>query len=345
MMTENPNEPMIQAQKEYRKTLMEQYAVAVAQKSKIRSDAEQVTQDQIIADLENCIKLVDAKIAELRLDSQSASERLRVASQQWEAQIHKINYSKVEKTIRPVFENLKLQEGAALFLMKKSQDMGAKWCHQKLRAHIEQDLGSLIKLSEVRFLYSEGVGVEGFLSRLAGCFAVDMSDGISDVKGFTKTLIDTIVASLVSGNILFLKIDIATLSPQNRFLEWFVNDFWGPLIARLPAISSKRPRIRMIAQIAVDGPIPKACLPEEICCKKTTFNGGKLLTLPLQNWTEVEIAKWIYDFSGLTTQATQLNNESIGLMAKNIHGSAKGNPWKVYHKLTEEMKDCICSRV
>lgn len=341
-MLEDINEIFIREKEKYQKSLIQQYQAACAQRLATRDDSDKVVLNEKIAQLEQDIQATQAKLNELKAAQQTSSSHLRQKTVNWEDQIHAINYNKAKKTIETVFKGLKQREGSALFLMRKSRSMGGKWCAQKVKHQIRQELGSMLMPCEVGFSHHQTVGAVEFLRDLAQRYSVDAQSEIVDVRSFSEKVIGCIIDSLVSGNILLMEIDICALSPQDTFLVWFVNGFWGPLNIRLRAVASQKQRIRLIALLSVQGTIPRTCLPVEICCKKTSFNGGKILELPLQKWTEQEICNWLFDHSGLTRQAVPLPNEGITRMAKSIHSVTNGLPRDVYHELMEEMKNCAC---
>ncbi|MBE9070538.1 hypothetical protein IQ260_28235 [Leptolyngbya cf. ectocarpi LEGE 11479] len=332
---------LIQQKEAYQKTLLKKYQAAYAQMSKTLSDTEKINLEEEIKQLETSIQATQREINELRVPQKSESESYRQLSNVWEEELHKINYSKVESALNTIFKPLKRREGSALFFIRKSQDMGGKWCIQKIKHRIQSDLGSGLVPRSIGFSSFQNADAMGVLSRLAERYIIDMPVEQNNLKGCTQAIIKRIIDSLESGQIFLLEIQLYRLQPHDSFLKWFVNDFWMPLVSQLPAISSQKRNIRLMAVLAVQGgTVSKGCLSSDLCCNKKNFNGSKIFELTLQRWTEPEICDWLFDFSGLTAQVKRLNDDQIEQMAENIHYVTGGIPNKVYHELMNAMTHC-----
>lgn len=341
-MTMGMNEDPIQMLQNTLQLLFAKYSAALSQKSRTLNDVDKVVLDQQIKQIESEIKTTQAALDALRLLQSSPSRNYRQVSRGWEEELHKIDYSRVESGLNTAFSALKQREGSALFLIRKSRPMGGKWCIQKVKHHIQSHLGNVIVSRSIGFSAFQKMNSVEFLNRLAEQFAVDVQPTPTNAQSYIQTIIDKIFNSLTSGNIFLLEIDIYTLNPQDTFLTWFVNKFWLPLVSQLPAVSSHKHKVRLIAILAIRSSIPKPCLPATICCNRSSFNGGKILELKLQKWTEVEIRDWLFEFSGLTVQSNRLADEAIIQMAEYIHQETNGLPNDVYHELMDAMTQCAC---
>lgn len=335
------NEILVQQKQAYQNKLLKKYQAAYAQMSRTLSETEKVDLVEEIKQLESLIQATQKEINELRAPQRSTSENYRQVSRTWEEELHKINYSKVESALNTVFKPLKRREGSALFFIRKSQDMGGKWCVQKIKHHIQSDLGSGLVPRSIGFSSFQNADAVGVLSRLAERYTIDIPVEPNNLKGCTQAIIKRILDSLESGQIFLLEIQLYRLQPHDSFLKWFVNDFWMPLVSQLPAISSQKRNIRLMAVLTVQGgTVSKGCLSSDLCCNKRNFNGSKIFELTLQRWTEPEICDWLFDFSGLTTQVERLNDAQIEQMAENIYHVTGGIPNKIYHELMNAMTQC-----
>lgn len=215
--------------------------------------------------------------------------------------------------------------------------MGGRWCTQKIRYQITSNLGILSPPCEIGFPnYQKADSVE-FLNRMAERFTVDVRPNRGNIQVCVQALIDSIVHSLIGGHTFLIEVDLYALTPQDDFLEWFVNDFWIPLISRLPTVAAQKRMVRLMAILSVAGYVPEPCLPQHICCEGAAISDGKILNLPLQSWTELEICDWLFNFSGLTAQLSRLPGLDIERMAKNIHAVTAGEPNKVHDALLTTM--------
>lgn len=336
-MTVNINEQLIRDKQKSLALLMRKFQASMAQKDRALSDSEKVSLGEESNQLWIQVEKMQAEINALEAFQSSYRKR----AQLWEEDFYKIDFSEVESVLTPIFKKLKRKEGSALFLLPKSGAMGGKWCLQKIKSQIQSDLGNRIASCEIGFPSFQSANSSDFLNRMAETFSMEPPSA-GNTQNAISDLLDSIANSLTSGNIFLLQVNIYALTPQDSFLNWFVNDFWLPLISRLPVISSKHTRVRLISVVSVQGPIPSDCLAGNICCERTAMNGGKLLALPLQAWTEDEICDWLFDFSGLLDQANPLANDEIEQMARNIHGVTEGIPKDVYHALIDVMTQRAC---
>lgn len=329
-MTVDVNETFFQAKKNHLKVLNEEYLALYEQMSGTLDAADKVAIKKKIEIKENEIQSLGNEINELRSSYRKSSVR-------WEEKLHRINYKKVGSILKKIFKPLRKKEGAALFVIEKSHAMGGKWCAEKIKHHIYEEIGSRIKHTDVAFATFQSVDELSLLNKLAEFCNDECLFDLVDIEKSIQIISKNIFDSLESGHTFLLEIDIHSFLPDNRFLLWFANDFWAPLTNQLQAISNQKEKIRLIAVMKVRGPVPKPCLPENICCSRTNFSSCKFLKLPLQKWTEAEICDWLFNYSDLSSERIGLEGDEIKQMARNIHYITQGTPQDVYHFLFEEM--------
>lgn len=257
------NEAFIQTREDEIRLLTQQYQENWRKKLTTLNASDKVTIDQEIEQLEAKMRLLQSELDDLRTPHRVENVKHRNTFRDWEDKLHKIDFSRVESALQPIFRNLSRREGAALFILRKSRTMGGKWCIQKIKYRIQDDVGNLI-FREIGFTAYQTIDSVSFLNRLAERFKVDVRVDSSNILRSTQTIIDGILGSLPSGNTLCLEINIYKLNAKDAFLEWFSRDFWMPLVQQLSNIAQQRPRIRLLAIIAVRDSIPNPCLPPEI---------------------------------------------------------------------------------
>ncbi|MGJ3250728.1 MAG: hypothetical protein ACFE0J_06315 [Elainellaceae cyanobacterium] len=333
---------LIQSPEKYLTLLFDRYKEAWSAKGRTDDGGRKISLDQEIQYLDGEIEKTQKRIEDLRVSQRSPNENYRNISRVWEDELHRIDFSKAESIIKHVFKPLKTKGGPALLLMKKGGDMGEKWCRQKLEHRIREDLGTFDKACVIEFRSHQTASASEFLKQLARDYAVTIQPAASNLEQMTA-IVDKICNSLVGSNIFVLHVSIYKLSAKNRFLEWFVAEFWKQLVGKVPNTSQQGRKIRLIAVLSVRGSVPKACLPVELCCNKSTFDGSKILDLPLQKWSKTNIRDWIYDYSGLQRLPNPPRDEEIEQMASSIYESTSGLPFRVYHDLMETL-DFIARR-
>jgi hypothetical protein len=174
-----------------------------------------------------------------------------------------------------------------------------------------------------------------FLYAVAQRFDVQMSQ--NPEPQIVTELIKKIYGSLCGGNVFLIQIEIPYLDAKSTFLDWFVHQFWRPLVRQLPMVRITSPLVKVFAVITVRGNVDKACLPEDLCCPKQQFHSEKVSKLPLQKWTEEDICNWLVKFSGLMSLAKGLTHPEIEQIARAIYQVSNGRPIDVYHELMKTM--------
>ncbi|UBF27483.1 hypothetical protein K9N68_05930 [Kovacikia minuta CCNUW1] len=324
---------MIGEKKKYLESLVQKYKALYTQLSGTLNEVDKVPIRDSIRNLEVEIQEIEAEIKQFQFSGSSDADSYRAYSTEWEEKLPKINFIKANKIITSILNKFENKEGAALFLMQNSRSMGAKWCAKNIKSQL-QDLGKMYPPCEFEFLSHQQTRPQFFLNFLAEKFQVQQAPG--DSQTYLDMIVDRICGSLRRGNIFYIQIEIYSLHAQDDFLNWFVNQFWCPLVRRLSGLCHEHPLIRLIAVLMVRDSLPKDSLPNSLCCRKQTFHGEKILELPLQNWTEPEIHNWLVKFSGLNIQVADMKQ-----MAQSIHRVAKGRPNDVHSELMNEMSKLV----
>lgn len=337
------DENLINIKKEYRQNLYEKLNSAYGQLVKTLNEADKPSIQQTINGLESEIKQLEDDIEKLKLVSSRTEndEIYRKCLRHWEDQLPKIDFEKANRVLKSILGEIEKKEGAALFLLQNSRSMGGNWCIKNIKFKL-QDMGMWYPPCEFEFLSYQQANPIDFLNFLAHKFSVQPC--LEEIPTYTDEIINKICDSLSSGNIFFIQVDIYKLNCQDQFLDWFVHQFWCTLLERLPGLSQKHPLIRFVAVLSVRGSIPKDYLQPYLCCKKQNFDSKKILELPLQKWSHLEIKNWLFNFSGLTAShigRTPLKRLDIEQMAQTIFQITQGKPSEVYSELMEAMSKLV----
>ncbi len=336
----NEENSFISAKRKYRENLFRQYAAAYEGLGSSLDQSQHPVFNEKIQLLEKKIREVDNEIKYLECNSPNTdavkkSKIYRELFADWEQNLHRIDFFKVNRNLTTICTEIEDSEGAALFLLKNSNAMGGKWCVQKIIKHI-QNLGNWYPLIEFSFSNRPTISHTDFLYDAAKTFEVKI-DQVPEQQ-IINNLIDKIYLALTGGgNIFMMQISIPYLDANSTFLDWFVNCFWCPLIQRMPMASNKSPLVKIFAVITVRGAVHKQCLPDTLLCNKPPFAKDKILEMPLQKWEEKDIFKWLIKFSGLMLPAVGMSVLEVELMAKTIYQVTEGRPSDVYDELMNAM--------
>jgi hypothetical protein len=329
----------IAIKEKYRSQLMEQYAAAYRQLNKELNESQKPKIQENIEELEKDIEKVEAEIRALKsglADGQQdrQSKQYREVFNSWDDNLHRIDFSKVNKGLGTVCDSLEVEAGAALFLLQNSHAMGGRWGVKSIKNRL-QELGDWYPPLEFVFAQHQIIHQDDFLNEVAQRFNYSMSQ--SNEQKVITDLIEKIYGALRGGQVFLIQVEIPHLDANSTFLEWFVNQFWCPLVRQLPRAKQTAPLLKIFAVLTVRGAVHKTCLPEKMLCPKRQLDDEKIVNLPLQTWTETDIRNWLIRFSGLMSSDSGMTRLEIENIARTIHQVSNGRPIDVYHELMNTM--------
>ena len=181
------------------------------------------------------------------------------------------------------------------------------------------------------------------LQRLGSYFDCTLPAGeqTATFQAQTTTLIERICKSLDQDQVLLLEITVTPdLYSAEDFLRWFLDAFWSPLVNALARTvrEENRPGLKCIAILAVDTSRPTACPLAERYWEQPSFGDEQchaIVPLPLTNWTEEEIGRWLRLDAGLTPLPKL---PELQKLAKRIYQVSRGGvPTYAYRRLLDEL--------
>ena len=292
--------------------------------------------------LECQIKELTQEIQAHEPPSQSQNDRYS----QWKADLPKIDFEEIIQLVTRILGQIETdQGGAALFLLQNAQTMEGCLCVERMRRFLVDKTGDF-RPYPVGLTPADQLDAWTFLRLLGehvGCAppAVDPETerDAQAVRTYAENIKETILKSLRCGSVVFLDLRTWDCLSFAGFLPWFLKDFWRPLVQRLPAVIEQHPMVTFVCAIVAHPPVPADCLTADLCCTEETFDGEKILALPLRPWTVDEIKLWLLRFSGLTAPPIGLDPEDIERMARNIHRPSGGKPDSVRYALLTNLEE------
>jgi hypothetical protein len=317
---------------EQRKIKLEQYLRANRQLSTTLNDSDKPILEKQILKLDQEMEEFDIQIAKLK-QSSNGENSYREASRCWEDKLPQINFSKSKSVIARVLDRFETQgEGEAIFLLQRSSTMKGDLCIQHIKSSL-QKMGEWRPPFEYSFQY-DPFDRKTFVNALADKFSTQSTTESS--PSHTQEVINKICESLVGGNVLFFQIEVPCVDNQDGCLEWFVNNFWNELITKIEQRRSNHPFIKVVGVIAIRDIVPKNTLAGSMFCTQRDFDGRKILDLPLEKWSQPEINKWLWKYSGLSRSGYEKNR--IENIATRIYNLTRGEPDRVYSQLMDFLK-------
>jgi hypothetical protein len=301
----------------------------------VESDLESTTESEKWRSLKNRAEQllteyeeVDAKLAEL--DSKNPSQNIR--DRTLEKTLQKINFTDAKRTANLIRDRLNRDGGSVLFLLQKSKRQMGHYCVEEVINVImsEQIVDGQIIGSYRRYSVDLGSAISQyneteFLIRLASHFNIDSSAALEEVS---QRIRKKIRSSIGDGTTIFLEIkSLDDLLEQEEFLEWFIKEFWKPLIDEITVVS-KIYRSKFIVALIADSQILLDRSPDYFC-DNDSFDRYKMLELPLPNWTVEDIEDWLIRFRVLLASMEGKTDAEFRQVARKIHRGSEGIPESV----------------
>lgn len=314
--------------------LCEDYQAAVAQLGQCQSAVDKKKIERQIKDIEKEMDLWDGKLQKLEHSRENPDRRQQYS--RWRDDLPKIDFTEALEKLEALWRQFKGKEGAFLFLMQNSHAKLGRLCLTRVEDRLKEE-GADFRLYKIEFMSHHRLGETEFLDRVAD--HVNLEPRVDNVEGYARSVIERVCGSLQSGSIVFLEItawDPVVL--QDKFLPWFRDGFWIPIVRRLPTLANKCPLVKFVTVINVNAQVSSDYLTPSVCCTQDQFNPEKILELPLRNWQKDEIKIWLLKYSGLTSPGIGLNTENIEKMAVAIYrASGNGDPPLVRDALLEQL--------
>ena len=261
---------------------------AATERDRLRLEKETEGLLTKIDDLEEKLKECDAE-----------SETPAVRDRGFEKALQKLDFHKAKATAALIRQQLNQEGGAVLFFLQKTKKQMGHFCIEEV---LQVLLGDQIVDGQIMGAYRRySVDLDSaisrfdeieFLIRLASYFNLEESQ---DLKILQQQIRETIRASIDEGTTVFLEIkSLDDLLEQANFLEWFIKEFWKPLIDEVSAVSQKYKSKFIVALVAdseiLDGTLPD--YPASYFCDGTAYDCYKMLDLPLPDWLESDNFDW-----------------------------------------------------
>ena len=280
------------------------------------------------------IERVERQLSEL--DAEDSDQGIR--DRGLEKRLQKINFTKAKEAASSIRDQLNKDGGSVLFFLQKSKKQMGHYCVEEVINVImgDQIIDGRVEGAYRRIPVDLGSAISQydeceFLMRLASYFNVEAS---TDLKALSQALRQKIRGLIDEGTTIFLEIkSVDDLLEQEAFLDWFVHQFWKPLIDEVMAVSKKY-KSKFIVALIADSQILTDCSPAYFCDGES-FDCYKLLELPLPNWTIEDIQLWLNRFQSLSPKMKNKTEEERDRFVQKLHRDSEGTPESICVSLRE----------
>jgi hypothetical protein len=245
-----------------------------------------------------------------------------------ESNLYKINFTKVEQTLRWILMDQRGEERAALLLFQRSTTMGGKWCAERVRELLlRETTDGLFRHVPIEFPVTEHVSRMAFLNRLGKYFKIEPDS--QNLEDLLRCVIQKLCGSLQSGSIVMIECNgCDDLTLEAGIFQWLVEAFWRNMLREISEVSKNYYEIKVVVLLFFNEPLSERCLEANQCCTFEQFEKEKILEIPLCEWTPEDIGQWIAKYSGMG-----LPRSEVDRIANKVYRSAEGSPSQVANEL------------
>ena len=333
-MTNHLGNPRRRILEQHLAKLYQDLEVIYGQMGHVLDDSDRLRLKRKVEVIEQEIEDADGKLSELERESPVSYRPFL----DWEAQFSDLDFRMAWGIFQEVWQQLNAG-GAALFLTQNCSVMGGEWfvarMHEAMHRtsdfrHVEIELGAEVQLSPIEFL-----------NRLGQFYGFEPYSAGGAFRNYARNLLDRVCASLQSGSVVFLELRLwDTIGLSDQFLPWMMQDFWDPLVDRLPVIAEQHPLVKFVLAVLVNAPFSVDSIPSVFICQSREFDGQKVVELPLEFWTAEDIKSWLFRYAGLTSSAIGLSPAQVAHLADSIYLSGgNGQPTLVHHALMKALRN------
>jgi hypothetical protein len=295
------------------------------QKAKLLIEIEKAEKAQ-----EECEQCIDPQSA-FKLDiPRSTPVQYRQFTTLWDEHLHKIDHAKSKKMTSVILKQFeKRSSQSSLFLFQKhGKFLGKRYIEHLKKTIASSDIGHFSQPYRVGIPEGQPTPIE-FLNNLGEQLGIELSP----LQEMTVGLILAQIKSVLKGcNIFFIEVNLPDLDGDCEFVSWFMEEFWGQVIDRMPEFLTENKSALFIAVMTMEMDLEKDFLRER-SCTPAKFVDGKFVVLQQEKWKEDDIRDWLRKFSRL-----DLSAEQIEKVPRSIHQIAEGLPFASEIKLLQELE-------
>ncbi len=164
--------------------------------------------------------------------------------------------------------------------------------------------------------------LEGLIQEIATFFEIKQKEAT------IESVIKEISKSLQRNSVLLIDIncDIDDESDLDPLIPWFVNEFWKPLSSKTKEVIAEKEYcgIKIVAVISSNIKIDERRLTEKssdyLNNDCSCFKNDKLAKIPLVNWTEDDIKKWLFEYSHPSLTIRIIKRKASRVFNESSHG-------------------------
>ncbi len=255
-------------------------------------------------------------------------DNTRKVERRWAEYLHHVNHHQAKRITDDILMKLQFEPGDSLFVFQDANDFLGERYIKYLDSQLKNSkIGCCSPPCQIGFLKSQPNSLE-FLAEFARRFEVER---IPSQDLSAEVVLDGIQGVLEGCTIFFVEVNLSDFDENCEFIDWFVHQFWKPLLDRVDRIRQKNPPFVCIGAVTLDSE-----LEEEFWDRMRASISDcpdKFVVFEREVWEKDEIRNWMTRYSGIP-----LPNDEHERVVQSVQQYQKGIPSRAEEKLRKELE-------
>lgn len=257
-----------------------------------------------------------------------STESIQNVERRWTKYLHHVNHRTAKAITDDILVRFKSEPGDSLFVFQDANDFLGDRYLEYLKSQIQDSrIGCCSSPCQFGFLTSQPSSIE-FLSEFARRFNIEKLP-LQDLS--INLILDGIQGVLESCTIFFMEVNLSDFDKNCEFIDWFIHQFWQPLLDRVDRVRQKNPLFVCIGAVTLDSELDEAFV------NKMRFSlsdcPDRFVVFEREAWEEEEIRNWMTRYSGIP-----LPYEEREKLTQSVWKYQKGIPSRAEEKLRKELE-------
>lgn len=238
----------------------------------------------------------------------------------------KIDFDEPRRIAELLRNHYQRQGGATILFLQKTKKQSGEYCLEEFIDVITSNQLVALQRMEINFKSTAyQPNKYGFINAISEYLNIQISDNLQENE---TTLLGQIYAkinsSLSLGDTIFFEIkSINRLEDKENFIQWFMEDFWNPLISQYRK-SLNENRNKLIFALISES---KFNVQDCYLSQEVILNHDKMIEIPLFDWDCEDIENWlILHYKLFPRFANIQDSHKIKIEAQDIYDVSEGTP-------------------
>lgn len=246
-------------------------------------------------------------------------------------QLPEINFREVVERLESVLNQFDIEGDSALFALQQYYSRGGIWCVERIHKLLHKN-GESSRRFPLGSTNVDSWNEQAIVRCLADHLGCKTETEDLSISHTIDILAEKLCALLMPNSVILFELkNCEDFERQFEVLQWYITDFWSPLITRLLK-TAKQNQFRFIKCITIA--TTEALIDPDFQVSSYwwqpggSFEPSKFINLPMNLWTQEDIQEWLERY--------WLKPKDIAAQkARNIYAASEGMPELITKKILD----------